>query len=305
MNIGAEHVNKSEWRTYSPSPFHQICTILRTRAASRHAVLVFENFEQICQKPDLVSEIASILVLCDDDAIASKNIRVLIVGASDEMRKLISAYPNATTIANRLLELPEVSRLSITDSKALLRRGLVEKLGLAFDGSEDELLSRIAFTADGTAQHIHEIGLHVANQAIETASKISSGIVRQAERDWINESLTTDVNIIESQMNSKSTKIGRKNQVLYALGQTESDTFSANDVEDLIRQIFNGSNEDQKINAGAIMAEFSKAVNPLIKKSASGEAYRFVSPKYRTCLRIMLDLDEAGRVQKSHSGGLF
>lgn len=305
MGIGVDRIDKKERRIFSKSPFIQLGIELRSRAATKPAVIVFENFEQICNRTDLLQELASLLILVDDDDLAALKVQVLIVAASDDVRSLISKNANANTIANRLLELPEVARLAPEDCKTLFKRGFTDKLHLTFDGDENKILDSLIFKSDRIAQYVHELGLHVARLSIDSGNRISEVTIRHAENEWISESLNSDMAVIEALMNSKGTKLGRKNQVLYALGICDKEDFSIGEIEDLVNETFEKviGNADSSVRVA--LAGFSKATNPIIKKTVKGDSYRFISPKYRVCLRVMLELGENGRVAKTHSTGLL
>ena len=98
-------------------------------------------------------------------------------------------------------------------------------------------------------------------------------------------------------MNSRDTKVGRKNQVLYCLGQHQKEDFKYMDIEKSVRKTFS-VNETTNLNIPQILASFTNAENPILRRLATGEGYRFVSPKLRMIIRARFRLDDENRVVK-------
>ncbi len=98
-------------------------------------------------------------------------------------------------------------------------------------------------------------------------------------------------------MNERETRAGRRNQVLYALGQVAGDTFRYNDIEEIVRVEFPKSTEGVALDIPGVLAQIAKSKFPPIKRTAKGDSYRFVDPKFRMCVRTMLS-KEGERVSK-------
>ena len=127
---------------------------------------------------------------------------------------------------------------------------------------------------------------------------INEEVVQKAERKWLEESFSSDLGVIENLMNSIETKVGRKNQVIYSLGKVDKEDFKHSDVEKIVRDEFD-VDEGINLNLPQMLASFSKAENPLIRRTPKNNAYRFVSPKLKMVIRAGLQLDGDHRVVKT------
>jgi hypothetical protein len=73
------------------------------------------------------------------------------------------------------------------------------------------------------------------------------------------------------------------------MGRCPRENFRTADIEKILRKEFKDSTRDTKqLNVGAILTELERAEEPLIKRTPKGDAFRFVHPKIRMCLRVML-----------------
>ena len=141
--------------------------------------------------------------------------------------------------------------------------------------------------------------MSIARVAIEYAeSVVTDDVVKQAEQEWLKESLASDCSVVEQHMNSRETKAGRKNQTLYALGRCELSDFRNRDIDQIVRSNFPKSTNDVVLDIPGLMSKFSSSDNPLIRKTKEEDAYRFVAPKYRMALRAMLDRTANEKVVK-------
>jgi hypothetical protein len=156
---------------------------------------------------------------------------------------------------------------------------------------------------DRIPQQIHELCLEVA-LAREGTKVIDSSLMDKASANWAKTSLMSNYSVISDLMNARRTSIGRRNQTLYALGLHDGEDFTYNDVELIIRKEFVEDTGDVTLNISQILSELSSRDNPLIRRTPSGNAYRFTSPKYRMCLRTVLRKAAGERVEKIDFGSL-
>lgn len=232
-NVGVDVQNKTQTQIIRPSILSTLFEKMRERAGDRPCILVFDNFEQIEKSDNIVKQIASILILADDDIVSKHNVKIMIVGVPSNIRSLISRSTNAATIVNRVTEIPEVARLTKTQGRDLLSRGLEASLGIKIQDAE--VYDQMIWHSDLIAQHLHEVGLSVARQAINNGRILTVALVDEAISEWAAESLSADCTIIEDLMNSRETKVGRKNQTLFALGQCEEADFKYTEIETIVK----------------------------------------------------------------------
>jgi hypothetical protein len=281
-----------EYKIRDVDVFEDCLQLIRDKAGARNALLVFDNLEHILVSPQLVSELAGFLLLLDDSNYAKYAVKILLVGTSNDMRSYISKASNSNTITNRLIEIPEVSRLDVRQASALIYKGLFDLL--SYDVQEEEklnekdLIAYLSYYSDRIPQYLQEICLHLALEAENNDGIINFDIFDDARHEWIKSSLISELAVVESNMNSRSTKIGRKNQVIYALGQCKEYDFTCSHIEDIVRKEFPLSCTNIALNVAQILSELSKSEMPIIRRSPRGSAYRFVDPKLRIIIRLKM-----------------
>ena len=198
-------------------------------------------------------------------------------------------------MANRIREIPEVSRMTLEQCQNLIRQGFITELKYNVD-EIDLITSHISWVTDRLPQRIHEYCLELAFLG-EKNKKIDRSLLNEADRFWLRQSLAMNYSVIESMMNERDTKVGRRNQTLYSLGLVEIEEFKWSDIEEILRREFKESTTDLDVNVRSILSFLSNSThNPIIKRSPKGDAYCFTDPKYRMCLRTMLRVNKESDV---------
>jgi hypothetical protein len=165
--------------------------------------------------------------------------------------------------------------------------GFTQELKYSIDNI-NELESHISWVTDRLPQRIHEFCLELAFLGEKADRRIEFRLLDEADKFWLNQSLSSNYTVIESMMNERSTLVGRRNQTLYSLGLIEIEEFKWSDVEFILRREFPSSTNSLTLNIPQILSGLSAQENPIIKRSPKGDAYCFSDPKYRMCLRAML-----------------
>lgn len=294
--IGGGYRDTIEYKSIPLAPLELLSQEMSRQSSGRMSVLVLENFEQIVDDDKFVKEVASLVISADDEFVAQNNIKIMIVGVPTNIRDLISRTSSANTISNRVVEIPEVARLELAEARSIMSQGFETHLKLTCLIDKNALYRDISHKTDRIAQHVQELCLKIALNAIDNKDTITDTVVSDSEREWIEETLSADLAVVESHMNAQKTTVGRKNQVLFSLGSLEKEDFNHHDVEKAVRKIFvvdSGIN----LNIPQILAGFAKADSPLIRKArAKGSIYRFCSPKTRMVIRSRLKLDSGHNV---------
>lgn len=147
-------------------------------------------------------------------------------------------------------------------------------------------------------QYIHELGLEISIEAKELNNGvINNDLYKNCLRNWVQEALVSENARVEEHINSKATKHGRRNQVIYCVGRMNSNEFSAQEVEDNVRSTFPVSTQNKTLNISAILKELSTGNNPLIRKSPKGTRYRFLIQKIKIMARWMLDKTDKENIE--------
>jgi len=292
----AELTHTGQFVIGQPDPFEVCLGSLRCAAGSAPAALVLDNLEAAFTDP-LLKELADLLILCDDEVYARFGVHIVIVGATKGIKEYYYRTPHHRTVCNRLYELPEVARLSKTESDELLRRGLLLQLQYRI-ADFDDVAKHVAWITDRVPQMLHEYGLELANLAEENSRVIDADLLKTADWSWMFRNLTQPYDAIEHHMNRRETRTGRRNQALLALSRIDTEFFKSQRVEELLRAAFPLSTAKTTLNMPQILASFVKGEYPLVKRSPKGDAYTFVDPRYRVVLRLMLTVSPEEKVLK-------
>lgn len=287
----------SQYEIPKMEPFEACLRLLRQKAGRRQACLVLDNFERILNKRAILEQVADAVILLDDARYAQYAVRMVVVGVPGDIQQYFARLKNVSTVANRLQEVPEVARLEEHQARDLIHRGFVTELRYRIE-DEAGVVGHIEWITDGIPQQLHEYCLAIARRAETNEGRVNRAVVFGAERDWMKESLVSDYTAIEALMNARETRAQRRNQTIYALGQFTGHDFRHSDIEQIVRDEFPASTEGVQLNISQLLGELASADNPIIRRTPKGDAYRFVNPKYRMCIRAMLDVDTAGAIEK-------
>lgn len=276
-------------------PFEACLAYLSSHAHKNPAVLVFDNLEAAFTQP-LLKELADLLILCDDERYAKYKVKILIVGVPSGVKEYFYKTPHHATVANRLVELPEVARLEEEECEVLVKRGLTEKLKYSVP-ELDEVVRHVSWISDRVPQMVHEYCLELAFLS-EESQTVSQAQVSAADDAWLSKSQFYAYSVVESHMNERDTKAGRRNQTLYALSLCEGEQFKAPEVEELVRKEFPISTGGTVLNLPQMLSQLSTGGRPLVRRSPKGDAFTFSDPRYRMVLRAMLKKATDERVEK-------
>ncbi|AOF96955.1 AAA family ATPase [Sphingobium sp. RAC03] len=288
--FGGGYKDTIEYKSMPSAPLELLASQMYIKSGGDMSVLVLDNFEQIVDSQDFIRQIASLIISADDEFVARNKIKIVIVGTPTNIRDMISKVSNATTISNRVVEIPEVARLELAEARHIMSQGFENYLNLTYVIDKNALYKTIAYKTDRIAQHVQELCLKIAQNAVENNRLVTDKVVIEAEREWMEETLSADLAVVESLMNSQRTKVGRKNQVIYCLGMMDLEDFNHHQVEKQLRSTF-PVEQELNLNIPQTLAGFCKADTPLIRKTgARGSRYRFCSPKMKMVIRTRLKL---------------
>ncbi|MFF5995004.1 hypothetical protein AAGS61_09630 [Lysinibacillus sp. KU-BSD001] len=248
-------------------PFLQCLEYVRKRAKRNQALIVFENLEAIFKDEGIMKELGNLILLLDDEIYAKYNVKFLIVGVPSGIKEYFSKVENASSISNRLEEIPEVSKLSKEQVENFVKKGFIDKLKIEMDDDSLRTLNNdVYWSTLGIPQRLHEYCLKIAYALEDNDWQISNELLKSAKIDWINQSLTSNYSNIEILMNSRETTVQRKNQVLYALGKVEKEKFKYSDIEEIVRIEF-PSTTQATMNIGQMLSEIANSDPPYKENS--------------------------------------
>lgn len=294
VNAGFAHGGLNSSRKYDFSeadPFLDCVRILREKAGKSPAILVVDNLEMIFESRELMNELASIIILLDDERYAKYNVKLLIVGVPRDAKRYLSK--SGSSVGNRLTEIPEVSSLSLDQVKTLVETGFVTLLRVVMS---PQMLSAMQ-------EHINEITMGYAQPVQEYCEQlgyiiedcgwtINTEQLRAADLAWLKQGLSQASGLVDEWMNKRETKAGRRNQVLYVLSKLKRKTFHVNDIESELRNEFAASTKpEQALAVDQILSEMSKGQNAILKRTMSEASYEFRDAKFAMALRTSLFKD--------------
>lgn len=286
----------NDYELVSKEPFKAILEHVRGEAGSGHAVLVFDNLEAIFGDEKLLREIGSLILLCDDERYAQYKVKVLLVGVPNDVKNYFYKTPYLTTVASRLTELPEVDRLTASACDELVHKGFIEKLRYTVNDIPG-LQKHVSWVTGRIPLHVHEYCLELAFHC-ESAEKVTPEDIGEADMRWLSKNHMNAYSVVESHMNERDTKAGRRNQTLFCLSLLDKEQFKATDVEEIHRREFPQSTMGINLNASQTLASLTSGENPIIKKTPKGDAFTFSYPLYRLALRAMLAKTTDERVER-------
>lgn len=287
--------HKGDYEIGQKEPFERALEALRAKAGRNLAVLVFDNLEAAFNDA-MLKELADLLILCDDERYAVYKVKILIVGVPGGVKEYYYKTPHHAAVANRIYELPEVSRLQIGECEELVRKGFESKLGYKVD-SLPCLQKHVSWISDCIPQAVHEYCLELAFVS-EATRYIDEPSISSADEAWLSKSHYHAYSVVESHMNERNTKMGRRNQTLYALSLCEGEQFKSGEIEALLRKEFPTSTCGKSLNPAQILAALAKGDRPIVKRSPKGDAFTFADPRYRMVLRTMLSKTSDERVDR-------
>lgn len=288
---GADHTNEFAYRV--GDSYLTLIKMIRKKAKNRKAFLVIENLEHIVGNKDLVKQLTSLILYLDDEIYASNNVRLLLVGASNDLRDFISEADASQTIINRLQEIPELGSLPKNKVINLADKGFFDILKYnIYDGEEgfnkDYFLDKISWFSINIPQYVHDICLEIALEAENNDFIINKEVYDNSIRSWVQGALVSENTRLEKNVNSKETRHGRRNQVIYTAGIIQDYEFSNNEVEASLRENFPDSTKDKTLNVSSNLIELSSGTHPLFTKTPKGSSYRFIDPKVKIVIRWMV-----------------
>jgi hypothetical protein len=299
-SAGVDH--EAHYDLPKPEPLEALLEALFKEGMS---ILVIDNLEAIMQSPINMQELGNVITLLDDSRYAKYKIKLLIVGVPSDIRSYFRQVANQATVANRLMEIPEVSKLKHEQVEVLVKRGFASLQANVDDNTMTTWVNHIDKVTLGIPQRLHEYCEELAYSCEDADWNCSVDLLEKADEKWLAGGIAQAYTMVEAVLNDRRTTAGRRNQVLYALGEVNSESFSAPEIEKKVREIFSESTLGKTLAVGQILAEIASRENPLIKRTVKGDAYQFTDPRFLMCIRVMLEKSSNGKsVSKKDFGSV-
>jgi hypothetical protein len=291
VNIQVAKGSLENVRNYSipdRDPFVECLEMLRKEAGTKPAYLVFDNLERMIGNSKLLDELADLVTLVDNERYSQFHIKILIVGVPSIVKEYFNKTPTRATVTNRIKEIREVSRLSPEECDRLVAAGFVKEL--QYSSAQLDVMTvqnHIRKVTDRIPQRVHEYCLELAQLCVSDR-RLDPVKLPEADKAWLRSQLSDVYQMVERVMNERETKAQRRNQVLFSLGQFDKEEFRHTDIEPLVREHFASSVQGITLNVSQVLSELASGHDKLLKRSIRGDAYLFIEPRIRMCLRAML-----------------
>ncbi|MDR7024694.1 AAA family ATPase [Pseudomonas peli] len=254
-----------------------------------NTVIVIENLEMLVGNEQLVDELCSIILLLDDERYALYKIKLLIVGTPNGVGEFFGVSKNLRSISNRLEEISKVSGLDQEQIKWIIEKGFIRKLKIELDYDDIDKLKRVVFHYTlGIAQCVQEYCAQIAKQVQINDWNYEEDLLKDASANWLRKSMRAVYSVIESHLNSKETTVGRRNQVIYAIGKINKSPLQPSEIEAVIRKEFSDTVPETNMGIGSILGELCSAETPILRRNEKAVFYSVVDPLYIMCIRLVL-----------------
>ncbi|MDE5818310.1 MAG: ATP-binding protein [Lachnospiraceae bacterium] len=254
--------------------------------------IVFENMEAILDNDELISQLANLITLIDDEKVALYKTQYIIIGATKDIHQYFRRVRNVNTIENRIFELNDVRTLNTLQAKTLIIRGF-EKLQIPFASPNvrNFCITEYIRITGGIPQRIHELCLIFA-QIVRSRDQ-SVGVeleqVNDGVRRWIATSLNKNYAYISRLLEREDDAGALKNKILYCVAQIDNLYFTDDDIDKELKLEFPKFMEGKSVRSTKTLDELCKCNPPLLSKTEDvfGE-YSFIDFKCALCLRAIL-----------------
>lgn len=294
QNMGAERVERTKFSKAPVSATALLMEAIRNAAKRKRAVLVLENIEHILDNEEVLNQVQRMVLDLDNKDLSKFKVTLCIVGVPAEVRELLTAGNKYQTIANRVVEIPEVNRLSIEGVKLFARRGFEQELDFTVE-SADFCYSQIAYMSDRVPQFVHDICLHSALIG-EDVLTISPDIIEAASSKWLATNARQNHEFICDCLEGSGQMTTPTARVMYAISKCEKRYFTSEDIDKVQTDIFNKKLDGKKPRSKRILTKLSIGEKRLLKCNENGHVFNLVSPKLRPVLRSCLKLSKDGCV---------
>lgn len=294
---GIEH--KDEYKINPVDPLLESFQWLYKKAHGNNSIIVLDNFEAIFSNKKLMQEVADILILLDDEQYAKFNSKFLIVGTPCDVIEYFSKTPNSSSVANRIEELRSVTSLSQNQVEEIITKGLVGALQIKLNPSQlNEITKHVYNVTMGVAQRVHEYCEKLAYKISDSNWLYESKLLHLADIDWLMIGLKQSYSVVQQNLNSRSTAISRRNQVIYSVGKISSHQFDSGDIEKIIHKEFPSTIPETNMGIGSILTGLCTSSAPILKKNSKMNTYQVIDPRYVMCIRVILRKDGDGKVEQ-------
>jgi Cdc6-like AAA superfamily ATPase len=256
-------------------------------------IIVLDNLESIFDTPELMDELADIIILLDDERYSACNINFLIVGVPSGVLQYFSETKNVESVSNRINEIDKVTGLDSGQVMEIVKKGF-DQLSINITGEKlIQLANQVCFITLGIPQRVHEYCESLAYEIEDNEWKYDRSLLKKANLQWLKQGLRQSYNVINCHWGNRSTAVARKNQVIYCIGKISTHQFDSKKIDAMIRQEFPSTIPKTNMGIGSILSRLSEGTTPLLNKSDNTYAIR--DPRFLMCIRTAIYKDSSNQ----------
>ncbi len=263
---------------------------LRDKAKDKKAVLVFDNLERIFDNPNLMKELGDIITVLDDSRYSRYDITLLIIGVPAGIKEYFSKTNNLLTVANRIEEISEVSRLNKSQVYTLLRHGFINLMKADIPTNVLEYWANHTYSITlGIPQKVQEYCLRLAYAHKDNTWVATKELTKTADEKWLEKGLAEAFTAISAIIpKNKSLLLN----ILYCLSRIEEHAFDLETIEMKMAKEFPNLTKSKRIQYKRYANKLINNSNSILREDKNFSIYSFCDPRYLMCLRLMLKKDE-------------
>lgn len=261
--------------------------------------VVLDNLEIIFRSTELMSELTNILILQDDPRYAEHEISLLIVGVPDVILDYLSSTHDLPSVANRIYECDKVTGFTKQQVNVFVTKGFNLLQVVRSDEDNKHIVDHVHRVTLGIPQRVHEYCKCLAGEMQQRSWSFNPDMLRRADDRWLSQGFRTSLTAVTANMNKGNPSVGRRNQVIYVLGQSSDQYFDAKMVENLVKKEFlHTIPKSGLIQTTEILKELSTGKYKLLKRLQSTGEYYFSDPRDIMCIRVFLNKSASGSIRK-------
>lgn len=258
----------------------------------KNQIVIFDNFESIISKPQLLHELGCLITLVDDPRIIDSGIKFVIIGTVKDFTHYFKSIPNYQTISNRISTQP-IGGFTKDECTSYVTKGFKDaRFNVANIAAVSE---RIFECAGGVPQSINDLCNYIAfehfdakKESIDTSNpEFYDGCNR-----WILERMKPEYELIYSFFIANVKQNKNLNFVLYAIAEHDNKPFSAQKIKASAEEAM--LNETQSLNQKQVTEFLIKisdtSDNNNILNITNVDEYKIRSAKTKGCMQTLLDI---------------
>lgn len=267
--------------------------------SKKNNYIIFENIESITNNRSIIEELGAMITMIDDPDVQSQKVKFIIIGTNSDIKGFFDKLPNSDTIANRIIELPEIKGFNTLECSKHVMNGF-KKLKIDIK-NVNEFTSYIYRCTNGIPQNVNDLCTQICYECID--NEISSiddiptnqnKLLQNAQQKWIKEAFSSNYNHIINLFRANSGENCYKNYILYMLQEITKTEFDVDFFKAQLSAFF--PTKDDKISKTRIK-NYLKALsdesnNNNILEDKGNNYFSIRNYKTILCIRNILYLDE-------------